>query len=151
MSEEGELAVHGAGELTDVSGFVAWLVAELSGHKVAGIGSDRYRQKEIDQVLNDAGVKWPRAYRGTGASKSADGSHDLRAFQNAALSGAVAVRKSTLWREALSRSVVRTDTAGNPALDKSSGKARIDVLQAGVIACGMASLRPKKRKIRWSA
>ena len=151
MFEEGELTIHGHGELTDVAAFLQFVRMSLDGSRVACIGSDRYRQKEVGQYLDDAGLSWTRVYRGTGASKSADGSHDIRAFQAAALGHELFVLRSTMWREAIGRSVLRTDGAGNPALDKSNQKARIDVLQAAVIACGMAALRNKKAKpLRWA-
>ena len=145
MEAEGELQVFGHGELTDVQAFLRWVVGSLAGERVQAIGSDRYKQAEAGQALTDADVTWPRVYRGTGAMKNADGSHDVRAFQAAALSGNLHVRKSTLWRMAVGKSMIRYDGAGNEALDKSSQKSRIDVLQAGVIACGLASIRNKKR------
>ena len=143
MQADGDLHIFGNGEVTDVSAFLTWLAADvLQGVQVAAIGADRYRQAEVRTALADAGLHYKQVWRGTGASKTADGSHDVRAFQNAALTGKVKVRPSRLWTYAVGNSDVRTDAAGNPALDKSGKMARIDVLQAGVIACGLAAIAP---------
>ena len=49
-------------------------------------------------------------------------------------------RPDGLLRLALSESEVSYDDRGNPALDKSRKRARIDLVQAGVIAVGLARL-----------
>ena len=49
---------------------------------------------------------------------------------------------------AISKSTVRRDGNGNPALDKSTSRGRIDVLSAAVIAAGLAEPefdRPARR------
>lgn len=144
MQAEGSLRIFGAGEATDVTAFLTWLVGMLAGERVLAIGSDRYRQAEIRTALAAASVPWAQVWRGTGAAKAADGSHDVRAFQRAALEGRVKVERSLLWTMGIGMTDLRYDGAGNPALDKASGKARIDVVQAAVIACGLAALRSQK-------
>ena len=148
MQSEGALRLFGEGEATDVIAFLTWLVESLRGERVLAIGADRYRQAEIRTALAGASVPWPQVWRGTGASKTADGSHDVRAFQRYALEGRVKALRSILWTMGIGNSDLRFDGAGNPALDKASAKARIDVVQAGVIACGLAALRESKKPRR---
>ena len=85
-------------------------------------------------------MRWPIEWRGTGAHAHADGSHDVRAFQRWVLSGRLRVRQSLVMRAAVAGSVLRFDGAGNPAICKVKQNARIDVLSAGVIACGLADI-----------
>ena len=79
-------------------------------------------------------------WRGQGASASADGSHDVRAFQRLILSGKLATPESLLMRSAIFESVIRRDGAGNPAIDKRRHHGRIDALSAAVIAAGLGEL-----------
>ena len=66
-----------------------------------------------------------------------DGSADVRAFQTAALSGRIRAKRGLLVESAIEGSALAMDKAGNPSLDKARSRARIDVLQAGVIAVGL--------------
>ena len=59
---------------------------------------------------------------------------------------------SLVMRAAIAGGVLRWDGAGNPAICKAVQTARIDVLSAGVIACGIADkLCPPgvKRRPAW--
>ena len=87
-------------------------------------------------------------WRGTGASPGSDGSADVQAFQRAVLSGRINVRPSLLLRHAIAESSIRTDAAGNPALDKRNSLSRIDVLQAAVIAAGLAERQRQPARAR---
>ena len=148
MQERGELEVF-AGRVTPVGRFLRGVADRLTGERVIVAGADRYRQNEAQQALDDAGVRWPIAWRGTGASKTADGSHDVRSFQRAALSGKLFSLESHLMAHALSESAIRYDGSGNPALEKARSKGRIDVAAAVVIAAGLAELeRGRKRPVR---
>ena len=53
--------------------------------------------------------------------------------------GEIRVRESLLWAMAILESEIRYDASGNPALDKRRQQSRIDVLQAGTIAAGLAA------------
>ena len=90
-------------------------------------------------------------WRGTGASKTADGSHDVRAFQGMVLGARIKHKPSLLVASALSDSAIRRDSGGNPALDKGRGNGRIDVLSAAIIAAGLGDLlgNQNSRK-RWA-
>ena len=143
--ERGELRLY-PGRVTDLPMFLNGVAAELSGCRVARAGCDRYRKAESLQALEGAKVRWPIAWRGTGASKTADGSHDVRAFQRRVLSGNLSVRSNLLMRKAISDSALRFDGAGNPALAKHKSTGRIDLLSASVIAAGLAELGAKHRR-----
>lgn len=146
MQAQGQLRTYG-GQVTDVAAFLADVFGEIGG-RVAAVGCDRYRRSEMEEAARAAGLRFPLTWRGTGASRAADGSHDVRAFQRAVLQRQVHVQRCQLWRMALRYAVLRYDPAGNPALDKSGIRHRIDAVQAGVIAAGLAASRTgRKRKI----
>ena len=137
MLKSGELELHD-GRLVRVGTFLQAVVSRLQGQKVLAAGADRYRRAETEQALSDAGVRWNMAWRGTGASKTADGSYDVRAFQRLVLERRLFHGNSLMLASAVAGSKLRYDGAGNPALDKQGGLNRIDSLSAAVIACGLA-------------
>ncbi len=150
MVERGELDLY-AGRLVPVGRFVEDLAERLRGEHVLALGADRFRKAEVLQALEAAKVDWPVMWRGTGASATADGSHDVRAFQRAVIGKRIKHSGSVLMASAIKGSRLRVDPAGNPALEKSRQKTRIDAAQAGVIAAGLAEVlaseikRPKPR------
>ena len=79
MKERGELQDF-PGRITPVDLFLASVAADL-GRMPLMAGADRYRRAEVQQALEKAGLRWPMEWRGQGASATADGSHDVRAFQ----------------------------------------------------------------------
>ena len=138
MQRRGELAVY-AGRLVPVGQFLKDCAARLKGCKVIAAGADRYRRSETLQAIEDADLNWNMAWRGTGASSTADGSHDVRSFQKLVYEKRIQVRESVLIRSAIGESVI-TRKDGNPKLEKSRHHSRIDVLQAAVIAAGLSEL-----------
>ena len=138
--------------VTDIPGFFQRVAGELRGVEVVEVGSDRYRQGEAEQAIKDAGLRWRPVWRGTGASKTADGSADVRAFERLAIAGGLSLgRGARLLASAVKDSKVRKDLGGNPALDKVNHSARIDCLQAAVIAAGLAATLPPARPRRQRA
>ena len=148
MRERGELATY-PGRVTPAGEFLQDCAARLQGSKIAAAGADRYRRAEVEQALSDASLYWPMHWRGTGASKTADGSHDVRSFQRSVLSRGFKWRDSLLMASAIKESSIRFDPAGNPALDKSRVLARIDCLQAGVIAAGLGAIESARPARGW--
>ena len=57
-----------------------------------------------------------------GASKTADGSHDVRAAQRWIMSGRIKTARSLVMRKAIGDSAIRFDEAGNPAHCSSTTK-----------------------------
>ena len=139
MSDRGELATYG-GRVTPVGEFLKDCAARLEGEGVLVAGADRYRRAEAFQAMQEAALGWPMEFRGQGANAGADGSHDVRAFQRAILRGTWAMEESLLFESGITESSIRRDGAGNPALERSRSRGRIDVLQAAVIAAGLAEL-----------
>lgn len=137
MAEAGELRTW-PGLVTPVPEFLLEVQDRLSGENILEVGADRYRRAEAMQAMADAGISWPMVWRGQGASATADGSHDVRAFQRAVLSGWLRCPHSMLMIQAIASSAVVRDPRGNPALDKSRSRGRIDALSAAVIAAGLA-------------
>ena len=78
-------------------------------------------------------------WRAQGSGK--DGSADVRAFQRAIEGGGLRPGESLLLRSAIAESVLRYDGNGNPALEKSRQRGRIDVLAAAVLAVGAGGRR----------
>ena len=137
MANRGEIVVFQNHRVTPVNEFLEHVLDDVSADVIA-IGADRYRQSEVVQALETIG-RFPNViWRGTGASATADGTHDVRAFQRAIKKGTYKMKRSLAWISAITESSIRYDGAGNPALDKRSSKSRIDVLQAAVIAFGIA-------------
>ena len=150
LAEIGELWTYEGRRTTPAAAFLADVRAKLGDTKVAAFGADRCRQSEVIDYMTEAGVKWPTVWRGVGAGKVADGSADLRAFQKGVLDGWLRPACGVaLMLMAIEGSEVRRDPSGNPALSKARQRARIDPLQAAVIAAGLAlpmrGRRPRRR------
>ncbi|MDE0219357.1 MAG: terminase large subunit [Spirochaetaceae bacterium] len=141
MIRQGELRLY-PGRVTPVVPFLKDFFAEIGAlGTVLAVGLDRHRKAEAQQAFEDAGIHPRQVYwRGQGASATADGSHDVRAFQRLVVSRRLRTRGSVMLEAAIASSVIRYDGAGNPALNKASNEARIDALSASVIAAGLGEL-----------
>ena len=127
------------GRSTPVVVFLRDLADDLQGETVISLGADRFRQSEVQDAIGDAVLRWPLVWRGQGASATADGSADVRAFQKAVADRTITVVSGrALMASAISESAIRRDGSGNPALEKGRQRGRIDPLSAAVIACGLA-------------
>ena len=62
----------------------------------------------------------------------------MRALQRLVLNRRLKLPHSLALTTAVSKSTIRRDGNGNPGLDKSDSKGRIDLLSAAVIAAGLA-------------
>ena len=142
MADRGELKTW-PGRVTPVSDFLLWIAELLDRERVLSLIADRYRQAEVQDALQDAGLSWPCEWRAQGSGAS--GSADVREFQRAAISGQLRPGEGILIQSAISESVLRFDGNGNPALDKSRSRGRIDALSAAVLAVGAgARHRPQE-------
>ena len=150
MAERGELKLL-PGNVVNVHDFLSEVANDLQGHRVIVAGADRFRKAETLDALEKADLKWPIQFRGTGASATADGSYDVRAFQRLVQTKKLKVTKENLtMAHAIRNSAIRTDNAGNPALDKQKSRGRIDVLQAAVIACGFYQKNARPPALKFS-
>ena len=135
MRERGELRTY-PGRVTPVSAFLSDLAGELEGCRVHRLAADSYKDSEIRDFLDRAGLRWPHEFRRSGAGK--DGGRDVRALQRLVLTGKLRMRESLSLSTAIANSAVRRDANGNPGLDKAKSRGRIDTLSAAVIASGLA-------------
>lgn len=147
MQAAGDLYILGE-RVIDVAAFISPILADIPS--VGGLGFDRFREMEMMQIIDNVGYRGPLYARGTGASARADGSHDVRSFTRAVITGRIVTTPSLLMRSALRFAVLRFDPAGSPALSKAKRRGRIDAVQAAVIATGIADLQAdhsvKKRR-----
>ena len=135
----GDLVLH-PGRVVNAGRFVGDTLDALAGSDVRAVGCDRFRKAEAMSAFEAGGLTCPVVWRGTGASATADGSADVRAFQTAVVTVKIqALASNEVLRLALSETQVDADPRGNPALSKAKSKARIDLVQAGVIALGLAA------------
>ena len=139
MFDRGELKTY-PGRVTDVGAFLRDVADEVGAVRRAG--ADRHRVAEGLQALEAARVRWPMVWRGVGAHSRADGSHDVRSFQRAVISGRLRCVESVLMASAIKEATIRVDECGNPAIYKQRDRGRIDAVQAAVIAAGLCELAP---------
>ena len=127
---------------------MADVAADLAASRVARIAADGYKDSEIRDYLERARLRWPREFRRVGAGK--DGGADVRAFQRLVLNKRLKMKTSLALSTAIANSIIRRDGNGNPGLDKSRQKGRIDLLSAAVIAAGLAEplfdKKPRRRR-----
>ena len=78
MAARGELVTY-PGRVTPVDGFLGDVSGALAGVTVKGLAADGYKDGEVRQFLDRAGLRWPYSFRRVGAGK--DGGADVRATQ----------------------------------------------------------------------
>ncbi len=153
LADLGQLRTY-PGRSTPVTELLRDVAADLQGVRVLALGADRFRQSDVQDFLHDAGLRWSCIWRGTGASATADGSADIRAFQRCVLDQTITVCVGVdLLSVAIAESEIRRDPGGNPALNRARVRGRIDALQAAVIAAGLTEQhrarsrrQPRKRR-----
>ena len=148
MVERGELRLY-PGRVVHPDAFLADVQSDLAGVRVAAAAADGYKDSEVRDFLDRAAVRWPIDFRRVGAGK--DGGRDVRALQRLVLNRKLAMLPSLALVTAIAKSTLRRDPNGNPGLDKSSSRGRIDLLSATVIAAGLAAPafdRPPRRRLR---
>ena len=149
MQERGKLRTY-AGRIVRPELFLADLQGELAGCKVAAAAADSYKDSEVKDFLDRAAIRWPIEFRRVGAGK--DGGADVRSFQRLVHQHKIALAENISLVTAITKSTLRRDGNGNPAVDRASARGRIDVLSAAVIAAGLAESafdRPPKRRLRY--
>ena len=135
--DRGELVTF-AGRLVPLKDFLGSVVNGLVGVEIMGGCSDRYRRAETLQLIEDedAGIDFDWQFVPMGCGER--GSFDVRAFQNMVLRGELRTAPNLLFASGLSSAIIRRDGNSNPGLDRS-GKARIDLISAAVLAAGLKS------------
>ena len=147
MVNRGELRLY-PGRTVKLDAFLADVQADLAGSKVKAAAADSYKDAEALDHLDRAAVRWPITFRRVGADKS--GGADVRAFQRLVLHRKLAMLPNLALVTAISKSTVRRDGNGNPAIDRATSRGRIDLLSSTVIACGLAEpafdRKPRRRR-----
>ena len=151
MVERGELKLY-PGRVVQPAVFLADVQTDLAGVKVERASADSYKDSEIKDFLDRAAVRWPIDFRRVGAGK--DGGKDVRSLQRLVLNRKLRMLPSVALVTAISKSTIRRDPNGNPGLDKSTSRGRIDLLSSLVIAAGLAAPAfdrpPRRRRVRVS-
>jgi len=118
-----------------------WLkevMAQIEGENVVALTADRYKQSELSEALDRAGIRVPIVWRGQGYR---DGGEDCERFRRAAYDGKVKSRPSLLLRSAFADAVVLRDPANNLKLAKARSTGRIDAVAATVLAVAEGARR----------
>ena len=135
MARRGELTTY-PGRVTPVAAFLEDLAIALAGADVRSLAADGYKDAEVRDYLEKAGLAWQVSFRHVGAGK--DGGRDVRALQRLVLNRKLRLSENLALASAIGASAIRRDGNGNPGLDKAKQKGRIDLLSAFVIAAGLA-------------
>lgn len=149
MQERGELSVLGD-KTVPVAPWLAEVMRHVEDQQIIAITMDRYKQAELSEALNRAGVRAPCVWRGQGFR---DGGEDCERFRRAAFDGRVKARPSLLLRSAFADAVCLRDPANNLKLAKARSTGRIDAAAASVLAVAQgarAAAQPKaKARMAW--
>lgn len=151
MQERGELATLGA-KTVPVAEWIAATMRRIEGQHVGAIVADRYKQAELGEALQRAGVTAPVIWRGMGFR---DGGEDCERFRRAVFDGKVKSAESLLMRSALADTVCLRDPANNLKLAKARSTGRIDAAAAAVLAIAEGARRqarpiPKAPRLLWT-
>jgi phage terminase large subunit-like protein len=144
MERRNELSV--LGEMTvPVAPWLVEVMAHIEGEPVAALTADRYKQAELGEAIDKAGIRCPIVWRGQGFR---DGGEDCERFRRACFDGKVKSSPSLLLRSAFSDAVTLRDPANNLKLAKARSTGRIDPAAASVLAVAEGARilgRPAKR------
>jgi phage terminase large subunit-like protein len=135
MANRGELSTLGDATVP-VAPWLAQVMRHVEGQPVAAITADRYKQSEIAEGIEKAGIRAPIIWRGQGFR---DGGEDCERFRRAAYDGFVKTAPSLLLRSAFSDAVVLRDPSNNLKLAKARSTGRIDAASATVLAVAEGS------------
>ena len=147
MVQRGELKLY-PGRVARLDTFLSDVQIDLAGCRVKAAGADSYKDSEAKDHLDRAAVRRPIDFRRVGAGKS--GGADVRALQRLVLNQKLRMLPNLAFVTAISKSTLRRDGNGNPALDRATSRGRIDLLSSAVIAAGLAEpafdRRPRRRR-----
>ena len=130
-----------------------WLgevMRHVEGQSIGGLIADRYKQSELGEAIDRAGIRCPLVWRGFGFR---DGNEDIERFKRACFDGKVKAAPSLLLRSAFADAVTLRDPANNLKLAKARSTGRIDAAAATVLAVaeGARITGRASRKVRAAA
>lgn len=144
MQNRGELSVLGDATVP-VATWLVEVMRHVEGESIAAITADRYKQAELGEAIDRAGIRAPIVWRGQGFR---DGGEDCERFRRACFDGRVKANPSLLLRSAFADAVTLRDPANNLKLAKARSNGRIDAAAATVLAVAEGarmSARPAKQ------
>jgi phage terminase large subunit-like protein len=146
MASRGELSTLGAATVP-VAPWLSEVMRHVEGERIAALCMDRYKQAELGQAIDAAGIRAPLVWRGFGFK---DGNEDCDRFRRACFDGLVKAKPSLLLRSAFADAVCLRDPANNIKLAKARSLGRIDAASASVLAVaqGARMLATPARKAR---
>jgi phage terminase large subunit-like protein len=130
MEDRGELSTLGM-QTVPIAPWLVKVMQHVEGEPVAAITADRYKQAELGEAIDKAGIRAPVAWRGQGFR---DGGEDCERFRRAVFDGKVETAPSLLLRSAFADAVTLRDPANNLKLAKARSTGRIDAAAATVLA-----------------
>ena len=150
MHDRGELSVLGD-KTVPVAAWLVEVMRHVEGQHVTAITMDRYKQAELGEAINRAGIRAPLVWRGQGFR---DGGEDAERFRRAAFDGLVKAKPSLLLRSAFADTVCLRDPANNIKIAKARSTGRIDAAAASVLAVAqgarIAALPKVKARMIWA-
>ena len=144
MQDRGELSTLGDATVP-AAPWLKDVMRHVEGETVAAITADRYRQAEVGEAIDLAGIRSQIMWRGQGFR---DGGEDCERFRRAAFDGRVKTSPSLLLRSAFADAVTLRDPANNLKLAKARSTGRIDAAAATVLAVAEGArmtARPAKK------
>jgi phage terminase large subunit-like protein len=114
-----------------VAAWLAEVMHHIADQPIAAILADRFKQAELGEGMDRAGIRAPIIWRGMGFR---DGGEDCERFRRACFDGKVKTRPSLLLRSAFADAVTLRDPANNLKLAKARSTGRIDAASASVLA-----------------
>jgi phage terminase large subunit-like protein len=149
MQSRGELTMLGD-RTVPVAPWLAEVLRHVAGQPIASVVADRFKQSELAEAMQRAGVTAPVIWRGMGFR---DGGEDCERFRRGAFDGQVRSKPSLLLRSAFADTVTLRDPANNLKLAKARSKGRIDAAAATVLAVAegarMAARPSSRTRIAW--
>ncbi|WP_288943720.1 terminase TerL endonuclease subunit [uncultured Roseovarius sp.] len=146
MNDRGELSTLGD-KTVPVAAWLTKVIDHVDGEHVAAVTMDRYKQAELGEAIDRAGIRAPLVWRGQGFR---DGGEDAERFRRAAFDGKVQTFPSLLLRSAFADTVCLRDPANNIKIAKARSTGRIDAAAATVLAVaeGVRQTARPQRKAR---
>jgi len=144
MQDRKELSVLGDATVP-VAPWLLEVMKLVENETVAAICADRYKQAELGEAIERAGIRSAVTWRGMGFR---DGGEDCERFRRAAFDGKVKTAPSLLLRSAFADTVTLRDPSNNIKITKARSLGRIDAAAATILAVAEGARimgRPMKR------
>lgn len=137
MQDRGELSTLGD-QTVPVASWLSEAMRHVEGESTTAITADRYKQAELGEAMDRAGIRVPVIWRGMGFR---DGGEDIERFKRSCFDGKVKSSPSLLLRSAFADAVCLRDPANNLKLAKARSLGRIDPAAAAVLAVAEGARR----------